>query len=416
MTQSFITKISVNHVRHLNRVEIPLSENECKHLILTGKNGSGKTSVLESMRLYLRLLLLPSTDRKLAIAGWGDNPLKNQFPKKSAEDGEKVSFASDEEVNAIWAEPMSDEAIADFAGLKIDFADTEDVKRKAKSGEFVVAYYRAEREYRVKSAKGIEKVPLQDAYGLDESPGNEFVKYLKDLSWQELYYWRNNEPDKSEKIKAWFANFTKVLRRIYDTENLSLELNPEEISFKIKEQGKEPYAFDELSSGYAAILSIVIDLLMRMEKHSSQKYDLPGIVMIDEVDAHLHLSLQRNILPLLAALFPNIQFIVTTHSPYVLTSIPNAVVFDLENQEIVEDLSAYSVDEVAEAYFGAKAYSVQMQEALHRYKELIALESPSDEERAERAELRGKLKNVPGKLALPITREFEKIEAGRSDG
>ena len=206
------------------------------------------------------------------------------------------------------------------------------------------------------------------------------------------------------------------MRRIYDTDDLTLEMNPEEISFKIRERGKEPYAFDELSSGYVAILYIVIDLMMRMEKKNSLRYDLPGIVMIDEVDAHLHLSLQRNILPLLTALFPQVQFIVTTHSPYVLTSIPDTVVFDLENWELVEDLSAFAVDEVAEAYFGAKAYSVQMQEALARYKKLIALENPTEENRAERAELRRRFKNIPGKLALPITREFEKIEAEQSHG
>ena len=50
---NYITKIKINNVRHLKNIEIPLSETECKHLIITGKNGSGKTSLLEALRLFL---------------------------------------------------------------------------------------------------------------------------------------------------------------------------------------------------------------------------------------------------------------------------------------------------------------------------------------------------------------------------
>lgn len=50
----FITKLDINQVRHLSGISIPFSENEMKHLILTGKNGSGKTSVVEAMAEYLR--------------------------------------------------------------------------------------------------------------------------------------------------------------------------------------------------------------------------------------------------------------------------------------------------------------------------------------------------------------------------
>ena len=48
----FITKLHINNVRHLKDIEIPISETERKHLILTGKNGSGKTSTLEAIRLF----------------------------------------------------------------------------------------------------------------------------------------------------------------------------------------------------------------------------------------------------------------------------------------------------------------------------------------------------------------------------
>lgn len=49
MTQIFITNLTINKVRHLENISIPLAEEQMKHLILTGKNGSGKTSVVEAM-------------------------------------------------------------------------------------------------------------------------------------------------------------------------------------------------------------------------------------------------------------------------------------------------------------------------------------------------------------------------------
>ena len=53
MEEIFITKIKINKVRHLENIEITIDEKERKHLILTGKNGSGKTSVLNYLKQYL---------------------------------------------------------------------------------------------------------------------------------------------------------------------------------------------------------------------------------------------------------------------------------------------------------------------------------------------------------------------------
>ena len=79
--------------------------------------------------------------------------------------------------------------------------------------------------------------------------------------------------------------------------------------------------------------------IIRMEKQTNHSFDfyIPGIVLIDEIEAHLHLEMQRTILGMLTAMFPNIQFIVSTHSPFILNSISNAVIYDLEKKMIVKD-------------------------------------------------------------------------------
>ena len=59
--------------------------------------------------------------------------------------------------------------------------------------------------------------------------------------------------------------------------------------------------------GYAAVFDIIGDLIMRME--SKHRYDLEGLVLIDEIETHLHVDLQKKIVPILTQLFPNIQFV-----------------------------------------------------------------------------------------------------------
>lgn len=85
--------------------------------------------------------------------------------------------------------------------------------------------------------------------------------------------------------------------------------------------------------------------------------ELTGIIIIDEIDAHLHVSLQRKILPFLTDSFPSIQYIVTTHSPFVLTSVDNAVIFDVSTCQILTDLSMYSYESVAEGLLGVPPIS-----------------------------------------------------------
>ena len=129
----------------------------------------------------------------------------------------------------------------------------------------------------------------------------------------------------------------------FEDENLKLKFNYKDYSFKILTNGKS-FKFTELSDGFVAILDIVADLILRMQSDGSlsMEFSKPGIVMIDEIETHLHLKLQKMILPMLTTLFPNIQFIVTSHSPFVLSSLPNATAYDLEHQEPITNLTDYS--------------------------------------------------------------------------
>ncbi len=71
------------------------------------------------------------------------------------------------------------------------------------------------------------------------------------------------------------------------------------MNFNILSKGREKFDFTTLSDGYSAFLNIVTEIILRMESKTPKVYDIQGIVLIDEIETHLHIDLQEKILPLL---------------------------------------------------------------------------------------------------------------------
>jgi predicted ATPase len=102
-----------------------------------------------------------------------------------------------------------------------------------------------------------------------------------------------------------------------------------------------------LSSGEAAMLCMFGEILRQADKNRNNiaLQQITGIVLIDEVDKHLHIKLQKEVLPLLFNLFPNVQFIVSSHSPFLNMglaeeSINRAKIIDLDNNGITTDATS----------------------------------------------------------------------------
>lgn len=362
MQQLFITNLVIKKVRHLKDISIPVTENQMKHIILTGKNGSGKTSVVEALADYLNKIVI----RRSLL---------------------------EEERN----------------GLVVSF-NNYDLKEKF---QYILAYYKADRICKVEPPKHIEKVQLKDEYGLTESPRNEFAKYLLDLKMTEALARNNKKIEKADEIRVWFEELEHLLRQIFSDETVQLVFDEETFQFSILQYGKEPFDFNTLSSGYQAVLDIVLDLIMRMQKQIQRSFvfNLPGIVLIDEIETHLHLELQKNIMPLLTTIFPNIQFIVTSHSPFILNSLENVVIYDLERHFLVKNgLVDIPYDGIVEGYFGADKLSNTLKEKFQYYKKIVKKEKISDNDMSEIAELEFYLDEIPDYLAIDIATEYQKLK------
>ena len=98
---------------------------------------------------------------------------------------------------------------------------------------------------------------------------------------------------------------TEQPREIFADRTIRLVFDEDTFEFHIIQQGKEPFDFNTLSSGYQAVLDIVLDIIMRMQNQTQRSFDfhVPGIVLVDEIETHLHLELQKNIMPLLTTIF-----------------------------------------------------------------------------------------------------------------
>lgn len=177
-----------------------------------------------------------------------------------------------------------------------------------------------------------------------------------------------------DKIQQWFIKVENDLKYIFENESIELTFSKEtnQVLINLKDIGRS-YTFEQLSSGFKAIFYIYSALLMKAEKHNTQPEELTGITIVDEIDVHLHISLQKKILPFLIKAFPKMQFIVSTHSPFVITSTDkNTVVYDLSSGEFFgDDLSRYSYESVIKGLFHVEIKSEQLESEIKLIAEIL---------------------------------------------
>lgn len=376
----FIKSIKINKVRHLENIEIPISEIQKKHLILTGKNGSGKSSLLEAIKNYFKII-----DKNGIISG------------------------IDSLLDSIERYESSN--------LKIKIDKIVELAKKCNENRFIIAYFDAKRKNSMKTPAGPTKSELNNYYNIDTKANEDFLQYLVNLKTQKSFAMSESKNTEIiEKIDKWFETFESGLREIFGDKTIKLDFDFMNYNFNIISEGREPFNLNQLSDGYSAVINIITDIIMRMENSKNIGYDLEGIVLIDELETHLHIELQKKILPFLTKFFPKIQFIITTHSPFVLNSIENAVIYDLENKTIVEDLSAYSYDGIVENYFDIDKYSSIIKNKVERYESLLLKTDLTEDEKSDREELKTYLEIIPSELAPELSAKMTELKMKYGDG
>lgn len=148
------------------------------------------------------------------------------------------------------------------------------------------------------------------------------------------FIWFYNKENQEARLQKERKNFDLTLKELDvaraalgkifpDLSDPHIEVNP--LRFMVRKNG-ESLSLDQLSDGYKTMLGLILDVSSRLAM-ANPDHDNPlaseAIVIIDEIDLHLHPSWQQRVIGDLIRVFPNTQFLLTTHSPYIVESVNN---------------------------------------------------------------------------------------------
>lgn len=212
-----------------------------------------------------------------------------------------------------------------------------------------------------------------------------------------------------ERLQKQLNQIIEILKRILpDVEDIRIAPADEDIP-RPRAEFLTPYGWVHLSSlglGYRTAIAWMVDLAVRLFRRYPDSEDPlaePAIVLVDEIDLHLHPKWQRTIMDFLTERFPNTQFIVTAHSPLVVQAAKDAnivllrregdrVVID-NNPEIVDN---WRVDQVLTSVFELPtARPADLEPLLARRQELLSKARLSKADKAELQELEAKIGSLP---------------------
>ncbi|MEA2013025.1 MAG: AAA family ATPase, partial [Verrucomicrobiota bacterium] len=348
MKDFFIQNILIKNVRDIHDFAIQLDDKKRKHLIITGKNGSGKTSTLLEIDNLLKSLI----NNKFQTVLQYENHIKNYKSniaryKENINNAQKQIQIQNEEKNKLsvdnneskveqienniksyksniinYQKKIVDseknikkwqEFIDDFSKVDLTFSNQSDIYKKIVERTFILAFFMAQRVNTPSVSNVIQNIKLDKKYTTDtKSLHKRFIEYIVKLRVDMLDAKEAKEFEEVKRIQNWFDNFEKTLKELFGEDELKLKYYRKDLNFKIEYAGKS-FGLNELSDGYSSLLAVLTELILRMEAHNASNYDMQGLVLIDEIETHLHVELQKKVLPFLVSFFPKIQFIVTTH-------------------------------------------------------------------------------------------------------
>ena len=172
--QHFITGIYIEKLKHLTDIAIPLNSEKKQHLLITGKNGSGKTSLLLAIEQYLtaindgKLNMLDTTYRN-----WINVTEKKLKNAKSEQ--QKFEAQKEYEKNQAYILKYKN-------GIEISFNNSNDLDSLYAKGDFITAFFPANRKTTIARPNGVTDVKLQEFYGIKQSPSNVLLKYMVHLN------------------------------------------------------------------------------------------------------------------------------------------------------------------------------------------------------------------------------------------
>lgn len=327
-----LEQLTLENFRACEQLEIPLGR---RLTVLLGNNGSGKTSVLDGIAIGLGAALthLPSVSG-ITFKKTGD--IRQQGNSLAPYARVALAMRSGVAWDRVQRRDKSKTTAASTPapkGLKEleAYLDRTIIDPMNAGDDYVlplVAYYGVSR--------AVLQVPLRrKGFPKTHTRMEALDGALESQSsFKSAFIWFYNKENEEHRLQKAQRSFDVTLKELDavrraisqifpDISNPHIELNPLRLAVTLK---GETLDLMQLSDGYKTLLGLVIDLSMRMglaNPHLDDPLSAEAVVMIDEVDLHLHPSWQRRVLADLLRTFSNTQFIVTTHSPFIVESLNN---------------------------------------------------------------------------------------------
>ncbi|UQZ88243.1 hypothetical protein C4J81_03060 [Deltaproteobacteria bacterium Smac51] len=383
--------------------------------VLVGVNGAGKTTVLDGLALFLETIMNSMSQGQISVRA----PLaidaaichkSTATPKKRSQVSYQISLTdlNDKRTGKSFRwEPINmrfDYHEIDSAKMYAPqnqqmFADIQKVinhigSKRNQDGLPVFVYYKSKRFLPEDTTAQEEQAFKRHDSDVFSNAFLPLIDYASSVQW----FSSMDALEARQAVNSRDLDYTMpeldALR-----EAISLNLNdyerprmdrsqehPSAMELVIKKKGTEDdYTIKQLSDGYRTMLALVMDLARRMAVANSKTFkplnrsvlESPAIVLIDEVELHLHAGWQQTVLPSLLNTFKNTQFIVTTHSPHVLTSIEPRQIRILKDghlEPVITTTYGAESSRVLEEVLGVKPRpGEKMNDAIKELKEYLKL-------------------------------------------
>lgn len=355
-----LKKLIISNYRCFKKAKIDFDD----HItLIVGKNGAGKTAILDAVAVSVSTFLL-GIDGGVSRSILKDDARyefhdlngtidpQHQFPVSIESTGDCLN-----QKNVKWIRSLNSES------GKTTIKDAGELTGLAKKAQNqimtgdkslvlpLISYYGTGRLYAQKkekrNLKSLTEFKRQVGYvdcmaaESNEKPMlNWFqMQTLKSLQEQQ----KTGILDRPLLLKTVEKAICRSFERISGARNASLIFDLDThglvLEFETADGNAQKFAMDEMSDGYKNTLSMIGDIAYRMAVLNPTLGDqvlekTPGVVLIDEIDLHLHPQWQQTILSDLHAIFPEVQFIVSSCAPAVINSVPREQIRILDHGEI----------------------------------------------------------------------------------
>lgn len=248
---------------------------------------------------------------------------------------------------------------------------------------FAYSGYRGFGDVKLKAIEENQGLVLTDALSFNKNSQTNYEKLIKWLALTKskaaLAAYRNDQLTASKREES-IKRIELIVSNIIN-KPIKFEITDEPLAVNLKVDGRTSN-FDVLPDGLKSILGWVTDLMMRMElvpwENNLPIFERQFLLLLDEIEVHLHPTWQRKILPVLQKLFPKAQIILSTHSPFVVGYVSDAWVYPLHLNEQgnaylsnpIKSKAGVSYPAIVEEVFGiAEDFDINTEELLDKFEQ-----------------------------------------------